>query len=73
MVNTGQIMAEFGLTEADIASAARTSMPGEKPTALLEALAWPNDCGRIKVKILGVRHLLLELYMAHSAQRAGLK
>ena len=43
MVNTGQIMAEFGLTEADIASAARTSMPGEKPTALLESLARPND------------------------------
>lgn len=31
MVNTNQIMAEFGLTEADIASAARTSMPGEQP------------------------------------------
>ena len=29
MVNTGQTLADFGLAEADIAAAARTSMPGE--------------------------------------------
>ncbi|CAL5219375.1 g1195 [Coccomyxa viridis] len=49
MVNTGQTLADFGLAEADIAAAARTSMPAHNLAGSIQDFLWQNASADMEV------------------------